>query len=336
MELRNFLAEQDCPYSIKVFNISGDMLFEAPQNKGWNATERITKTIGRGQLCRAHPPQCISLLERHTDHLLQGDIPEDITEVTAVLHPFNAYDITEVSHLLSVVELGLLTEVKRALRSRTDPNFSHEGTTPLAMTLLDRPREEDEATEFLVETLLFAKALPQTDDKPNYPNLLHLAVRSSLGEDDSTSILQMLCDARAAVDHLDDHGYTPLQTAAYYGYAEMTTCLLRCAADVNLRSPLRQQMSDSMYENQRQWWYGQETSLHFASGRGHLQVAALLLEYAADVSILDAQDRNWIEVSMGPVRIFTSACSKSLGLARTNTSCSSAASFNESGGIGLS
>eukprot|EP00438_Fugacium_kawagutii_P017955 Skav227889 [mRNA] locus=scaffold3865:66861:67151:- [translate_table: standard] len=48
----------------------------------------------------------------------------------------------------------------------------------------------------------------------------------------------MLCEAGAAIDHLDHHGYTPLQTAAYYGHAEMTRSLLMCAADVNLRSPL--------------------------------------------------------------------------------------------------
>eukprot|EP00438_Fugacium_kawagutii_P034578 Skav208718 [mRNA] locus=scaffold615:6744:7868:+ [translate_table: standard] len=259
MELRNFLAEQDCPYTIKVFNITGDLLLEVPQNKGWNAAERITQTIGRGQQCRAHPPQCISLLERHTDRLLEGDIPEEIIEVTAVLHPFNAYDATEVSYLLSVVELGLLTEVKQALHSKIDPNFTHDGSTPLAMTLFDRHREDDEATELIVETLLVAKAMPQTDDKPNHANLLHLTVRSYLSEFESASILHMLCEAGAAVDHLDDHGYTPLQTAAYYGHAELTRSLLMCAADVNLRSPLLKHTKVTTYESQRQRWYGQET-----------------------------------------------------------------------------
>eukprot|EP00438_Fugacium_kawagutii_P004106 Skav229747 [mRNA] locus=scaffold6303:12131:12825:- [translate_table: standard] len=90
--------------------------------------------------------------------------------------------------------------------------------------------------------------------------------------------------------------YTPLQTAAYYGYAEMTMSLLRSAANVNLRSPLLKHTKVTAYENQRQWWYGQETSLHFASGRGHLQVVALLLEFEADVGILDARGRSWIDV----------------------------------------
>eukprot|EP00438_Fugacium_kawagutii_P015949 Skav228685 [mRNA] locus=scaffold3370:70978:71364:- [translate_table: standard] len=125
----------------------------------------------------------------------------------------------------------------------------------------------------------------------------------------------MLCDAGAAIDHLDHHGYTPLQTAAYYGHAEMTRTLLMCAADVNLRSPLLTHTKVTTYENQRQWWYGQETSLHFASGRGHLQVAALLLEFEADVAISDARGRRWIDLSMGPVQILTAACSESFLLA---------------------
>eukprot|EP00438_Fugacium_kawagutii_P021793 Skav200331 [mRNA] locus=scaffold2835:20027:20413:- [translate_table: standard] len=125
----------------------------------------------------------------------------------------------------------------------------------------------------------------------------------------------MLCEAGAAVDHQDHHGYTPLQTAAYYGHTDLTRSLLMCAADVNLRSPLLKQTKVTTYENQRQWWYGQETSLHFASGRGHVQVVALLLEFAADVGIYDARGRSWIDVSMGPVHIFTAACSESFLLA---------------------
>eukprot|EP00438_Fugacium_kawagutii_P035428 Skav206963 [mRNA] locus=scaffold255:276239:276721:+ [translate_table: standard] len=157
--------------------------------------------------------------------------------------------------------------------------------------------------------------MPQTDDKPNHANLLHLTVRSYLSEFESTSILHMLCEAGAAVDHLDDHGYTPLQTAAYYGHAELTRSLLMCAANVNLRSPLLKHTKVTIYDSQSQRWYGQETSLHFASGRGHLQVAALLLEFEADVGILDAKGRSWIDVSMGPVHILTAACSESLVLA---------------------
>eukprot|EP00438_Fugacium_kawagutii_P007884 Skav213959 [mRNA] locus=scaffold1979:330328:330624:+ [translate_table: standard] len=95
----------------------------------------------------------------------------------------------------------------------------------------------------------------------------------------------------------------------------MTRSLLTCAADVNLRSPLLKYTKVTTYENQKQWWYGQETSLHFASGRGHLPVVALLLEFEADVGILDARCRSWIDVSVGPVHVLTAACSESFVLA---------------------
>eukprot|EP00438_Fugacium_kawagutii_P020377 Skav231799 [mRNA] locus=scaffold6451:1638:2198:+ [translate_table: standard] len=185
------------------------------------------------------------------------------------------------------------------------------------MALLDRHREEDEATELIVETLLDARALPQTDEQPNQASLLHLTVRSYLNEHESTSILHMLCEAGAAVDHQDQHGYTPLQTAAYYGHVDMTQSLLLCAADVNVRAPLLPRTKVTTYEGQRQQWYGQDTSLHFASGRGHVQVVALLLDFKADVGILDARGRSWIDVSKGPVHSFASACSESFLLALT-------------------
>eukprot|EP00438_Fugacium_kawagutii_P022120 Skav235926 [mRNA] locus=scaffold4009:8861:9484:+ [translate_table: standard] len=175
----------------------------------------------------------------------------------------------------------MLTEVKLALKSRTIPNFSYGGNTRLAVAILDRHREEDESTELLVETLLEAKALPQTDDKPNQDNLLHFTVRSSLCEYESASILHMLCEAGASIDHQDYHGYTPLHTAAYYGHSDMVRSLLTLSADVNLRAPLLKYSRVSTYENQKQLWYGHETALRHASGRGHLLVVGLLLEFQA-------------------------------------------------------
>eukprot|EP00438_Fugacium_kawagutii_P016393 Skav204939 [mRNA] locus=scaffold2911:12545:13276:- [translate_table: standard] len=169
-------------------------------------TMATTQACGRGLYCRPHPPQCISLLARHSAILLQTDILVD--EVTAVMHPFNEFDLTAVRHLLSVVELGMLTELKQALKSRTNPNHSYRGNTPLAVAILDRHRDEDESTELLVETLLEAKALPQTDDKPNHANLLHITIRSSLCEFERIAILHMLCEAGASIDHMDDHSYT--------------------------------------------------------------------------------------------------------------------------------
>eukprot|EP00438_Fugacium_kawagutii_P022058 Skav220169 [mRNA] locus=scaffold564:397008:397838:+ [translate_table: standard] len=245
MASRNFLAEQECPYSIKVFSVAAEFLFEVPQNKGWNAVERIIKVISRGQHCTAHPPQCVSLVARHSTTFLTGDIPEE------VMRPYNEYCTTEVRHLHGAIGLGMLTEVKLALNSRTNPNLSYGGNAPLAVAILDRHREEDESTELLVETLLEAKALPQTDDEPNQDNLLHLTVRSSLCEYESTSILHMLCEA-------------PLHTAAYYGHSELVRSLLALSADVNFRAPLLKYTRVSTYEDEKQRWYGHETALHHA------------------------------------------------------------------------
>eukprot|EP00438_Fugacium_kawagutii_P030883 Skav215836 [mRNA] locus=scaffold1630:2749:3363:+ [translate_table: standard] len=175
----------------------------------------------------------------------------------------------------------MLTEVQLALKSRTDPNLSYGGNSPLAVALLDRHREEDDSTELLVETLLEAKALPHLDDKPNQDNLLRLTIRSSLCEYEGASILHMLCEAGASIDHQDHHGYTPLHTAAYYGHSDLVRSLLTLTADVNLRAPLLKYTRVSTYENQKQVWYGHETALHHASARGHLLVVGLLLEFQA-------------------------------------------------------
>eukprot|EP00438_Fugacium_kawagutii_P000728 Skav204575 [mRNA] locus=scaffold6526:4:273:+ [translate_table: standard] len=56
---------------------------------------------------------------------------------------------------------------------------------------------------------------------------------------------------------------------------------------------------DAFRRSGGQEWFGGETALHCASGRGHLDTVSLLIELRADVAKTDERGRSFIHISSG-------------------------------------
>ena len=91
-------------------------------------------------------------------------------------------------------------------------------------------------------------------------------------------IVQMLLDAGAGVDMLDEWGFTPLMTAAEVGDKQIVILLLEAGADVDRATRCTYCMN--------------ETALLIAVQYGHVAVVSELLEAGADKSIELSDGRN--------------------------------------------
>lgn len=106
---------------------------------------------------------------------------------------------------------------------------------------------------------------------PSYPTPLHLsAVRGQ------TQLVQILLDAGAKVDSLNEEHETPLFAAAMAGHANVVEMLLKAGAQVN---------------HQGRGIHG-ATALDHAARNGHKQVVALLLDHGADANGERALERS--------------------------------------------
>eukprot|EP00438_Fugacium_kawagutii_P029707 Skav204892 [mRNA] locus=scaffold1926:18029:18358:- [translate_table: standard] len=92
--------------------------------------------------------------------------------------------------------------------------------------------------------------------------------------------------------------------AAYYGRTSVARRLIEFGADLNYQAPpLPTSWWISGEEHRDPWWAGQETALHFASGRGHLCTVHLLITCKAHLGILDGRGQSWLQVATGSVSV---------------------------------
>eukprot|EP00438_Fugacium_kawagutii_P007351 Skav200211 [mRNA] locus=scaffold890:140:1009:- [translate_table: standard] len=147
-------------------------------------------------------------------------------------------------------------------------------------------------------------------DSHSDPNLLDchgssplsLAIRTRILESTRFDIVDELCKGQADVNVRDGSTYTPLHMAAYYGRASIARRLLEFGADLNAQAlPLPTSWWVSRDEHRDPWWAGHETALHFASGRGHLHTAHLLITFEAQLELLDGRGQSWVQVATGSV-----------------------------------
>eukprot|EP00438_Fugacium_kawagutii_P003824 Skav230271 [mRNA] locus=scaffold3387:389583:390119:+ [translate_table: standard] len=100
-----------------------------------------------------------------------------------------------------------------------------------------------------------------------------------------------------------------LRTFATISRESKVTCrLIEFGADLNSQAPpLPRSWMVSPDEHRDPWWAGQETALHFASGRGHLHTVHLLITYKAHLNVLDGRGRSWLQVATGSVSVMHQA-----------------------------
>eukprot|EP00438_Fugacium_kawagutii_P011140 Skav221619 [mRNA] locus=scaffold1327:152873:153220:+ [translate_table: standard] len=109
--------------------------------------------------------------------------------------------------------------------------------------------------------------------------------------------------------------------AAYYGRTSAARRLIEFGADLNYQAPpLPRSWLVSRDEHRDPWWAGQETALHFASGRGHLHTVHLLITFKAHLTILDGRGCTWLQVATGSVSVLHQAFLDTTSPARTGHS----------------
>eukprot|EP00438_Fugacium_kawagutii_P011235 Skav211176 [mRNA] locus=scaffold884:6600:8908:- [translate_table: standard] len=141
---------------------------------------------------------------------------------------------------------------------------------------------------------------------------LLLAIRTRILESTRYDIVDELCKGRADVNARDGSTYTSLHMAAYYGR------LIEFGADLNCQAPPRpRSWLVSRDEHRDPWWAGQETALHFASGRGHLHTVHLLITFKAQLTILDGRGCAWLQVATGSVSVLHQAFLDTISPERT-------------------
>eukprot|EP00438_Fugacium_kawagutii_P030503 Skav213631 [mRNA] locus=scaffold2012:18066:19755:- [translate_table: standard] len=92
------------------------------------------------------------------------------------------------------------------------------------------------------------------------------------------------------------------------GRTSVARRLIEFGAGLNYQAPpLPRSWLVSRDEHRDPWWAGQETALHFASGRGHLHTVHLLITFKAHLTILDGRGCTWLQVATGSVSILHQA-----------------------------
>lgn len=97
---------------------------------------------------------------------------------------------------------------------------------------------------------------------------IHEAVAAGLEEE----VIQMVTDDASIIDHVSDHGFTPLGIATHFNQEEIVRHLLYKGADPNLPS----QNGYNVYP------------IHTAAGSNFVAVAKLLLEAGAEVNVFQS------------------------------------------------
>eukprot|EP00438_Fugacium_kawagutii_P018748 Skav204387 [mRNA] locus=scaffold2947:31832:32401:+ [translate_table: standard] len=171
------------------------------------------------------------------------------------------------------------------------------------MALGRQARIGDSKKSELVTLLLASHSDPNILDRRG-SSPLSLAIRTRILESTRYDIVDELCNSRADVNACDGSTYAPLHMAAYYGCTSVTCRLIEFGADVNSQAPpLPWSWMVSPDEHRDPWWAGQETALHFASGRGHLHTVHLLITRKAHLNVLDGRGRSWLQVATGSVSV---------------------------------
>jgi ankyrin repeat protein len=98
-----------------------------------------------------------------------------------------------------------------------------------------------------------------------------------------TAVVQLLLEAGAAVDAVDEEDNTALHLAAWNGHTPVVQLLLDAQASVNAAG------------NER------ATALHYAAYDGHIEVVQLLLEAGAAVNAADFVVRHLFTVQQGRI-----------------------------------
>lgn len=100
------------------------------------------------------------------------------------------------------------------------------------------------------------------------PGLLGLAIHTA-SESDHEEVVQVLLDAGADIDALDDETGTALQIACRGGYEKVVRVLVDAGADVDLRGGR---------------WY-EPPPLYIASKRGYESIVRILIDAGANVNV---------------------------------------------------
>eukprot|EP00438_Fugacium_kawagutii_P005495 Skav227039 [mRNA] locus=scaffold72:361782:362243:+ [translate_table: standard] len=141
---------------------------------------------------------------------------------------------------------------------------------------MDRVKDDDEATENIVDTLFQVRA---HSPGPYGDTLLRLAVRASLPVEQRGAI-RAPREHKANINQRDESIYT----ASYSGNLQAVRVLLHWGADIDLTSESYPGPCNFPIYGEDQLWFGKETALLCASGRGHLDTVVHLLEQNADVA----------------------------------------------------
>lgn len=132
--------------------------------------------------------------------------------------------------------------------------------------------------------------------QPNYERLLKGAhLRRTVAMNDDLVAQRLLRDPNLDVTVPDHEGTTTLHHAAYNGYTSLVGLLLERGASVHAR------IADCAFRNRVVYTTGipQQalefewiTPLHNAAGRGHVEIAEMLLKHGADMNVAGSQGLN--------------------------------------------
>eukprot|EP00438_Fugacium_kawagutii_P011328 Skav221757 [mRNA] locus=scaffold1904:5345:6745:- [translate_table: standard] len=198
-----------------------------------------------------------------------------------------------------------------------DPNTTVNSCTALHMALGPQARIGDIQLIELITLLMDSHSDPNVLDCTG-SSPLSLALRTRILEATRYDIVDELCKGRADVNARDGSTYSPLHMAAYYGRTSAARRLIEFGADLNSQAPsIPRSWLVSREEHRDPWWAGQETALHFASGRGHLHTAHLLITFKAQLTILDGRGCTWLQVATGSVSVLYRAFLDTTSPART-------------------
>lgn len=101
-------------------------------------------------------------------------------------------------------------------------------------------------------------------------------------------IVSLLCENGADLEACGKGPWNVLHFCSYYGRTDLVQILLASGAAVDARAGVYSQAEEFVCFGARQLWYGGETVLICAAGRGPLECLLCLMEGKADVTIADA------------------------------------------------
>eukprot|EP00438_Fugacium_kawagutii_P001853 Skav214614 [mRNA] locus=scaffold1691:479:1795:+ [translate_table: standard] len=296
---------------ITIASLSGSVLLrvheDTEDDARYPAVSDLIGHISSGTFGIRPAPQQISIVREHdTRQLEPHELVPGGTTVTYIVTPFNPHDVPEADRFISASSRGLLTIVAQMLDRLmldrlVDPNITINGCTGLHMALDRQARLGDIQLRELVTLFMDSHSDPNLLDCHG-SSPLSLAIRTRILESTRFDIVDELCRGLADVNVRDGSTYTPLHMAAYYGRTSIARRLLEFGADLNAEAlPLPSSWWVSRDEHQDPWWAGHETALHFASGRGHLHTAHLLITFKAQLELLDGRGQSWLQVATGSV-----------------------------------